>query len=163
DLGLPDGSGLDVCRELRTRHPDLGIVVLTARRDEIDVVVGLDAGADDYVTKPFRLAELLARIRARARRRSAPEAGRRLPSGGRSLGRDGRRAWLGGDEVPLRPREFDLLALLVANAGRALRRERIVDEVWDRAWSASTKTLDVHVMAIRRKLGDARRWGGITT
>jgi DNA-binding response OmpR family regulator len=162
DLALPDLSGLDVCRRLRARHADLRILILTARQDEIDVVVGLDSGADDYVTKPFRLAELLARIRAQVRRRPVMTDGP-LRSGQLALDVEARRVWLAGEEVLLRPREFDLLTLLVRHAGRALRRETIIDEVWDRNWFESTKTLDMHILSIRRKLGDPGRWGGITT
>jgi DNA-binding response OmpR family regulator len=163
DLGLPDLSGLEVCRRLRAERGDVPIVVLTARVEEIDVVVGLDAGADDYITKPFRLAELLARVRAQLRRRQAAPPGDVLSAGDLRLDRRARRTWLGEDEVALRPREFDLLELLMVEAGRALRRERIIAEVWDRNWFGSTKTLDMHVAALRAKLGDPARWGGITT
>jgi DNA-binding response OmpR family regulator len=161
DLRLPDLDGVEVCRRLRATHPALTIVMLTARRDEIDVIVGLDAGADDYLTKPFRLAELLARVRAHVRRLDPPEPPEQLAVGGIELDRPARRAWLEGAELDLRPKEFDLLALLLAEAGRAVRRERIMAEVWDEHWFGSTKTLDMHIAALRRKLG--AQAGRITT
>jgi DNA-binding response OmpR family regulator len=163
DLGLPDLSGLEVCRRLRALLEDVAIVILTARADEIDVVVGLDAGADDYVTKPFRLAELLARVRAQLRRRQAVADTDVLAAGEILLDRRSRQVWLASHEVALRPREFDLLELLMLEAGRALRREHIIAEVWDRNWFGPTRTLDMHVAALRAKLGDPARWGGITT
>ena len=115
DLGLPDADGVDVCRRLRRDHPSLPIVILTARADEVDVVVGLDAGANDYVSKPFRLAELLARVRAHLRHVSAMGEPRRVASVGNVvLDFDAHRAFVGGAEVELRRKEFDLLSLLVA-------------------------------------------------
>jgi DNA-binding response OmpR family regulator len=150
DLGLPGLDGLEVCRRVRTQRPRLPILVLTARGEELDLVQGLDAGADDYVTKPFRLAELLARVRALLRR-GAPD---RLTAGGVRLEPEARRAWLDDRELELAPKEFDLLALLVREAGRVVTRERIMTEVWDANWFGSTKTLDMHVSWLRRKLGD---------
>jgi DNA-binding response OmpR family regulator len=154
DLKLPDLDGVQVCRRLRAAQPTLAIVMVTARREEIDVVVGLDAGADDYLTKPFRLGELLARIRAHARRLGSTTATGRVAVGDLELDRAARRAWLAGRELDLRPKEFDLLALLMAEAGRAVERERIMAEVWDEHWFGSTKTLDMHIVALRRKLGE---------
>jgi DNA-binding response OmpR family regulator len=154
DLKLPDLDGVQVCRRLRAAQPTLAIVMMTARREEIDVVVGLDAGADDYLTKPFRLGELLARIRAHARRLGSTTATGRVAVGDLELDRAARRAWLAGRELDLRPKEFDLLALLMAEAGRAVERERIMAEVWDEHWFGSTKTLDMHIVALRRKLGE---------
>jgi two-component system response regulator RegX3 len=165
DVMLSDGSGLDVCREVR-RHSDLPIIMLTARGDETDRVVGLELGADDYVVKPFSARELVARIRAVLRRvpdtpsaeAAAPaaavpaEAARQV--GGVTVDGAMRRATLDGAEIALTRREFDLLALLVRNAGTVLTRERLMDEVWDTNWFGSTKTLDVHVSSLRRKLGD---------
>ncbi|MDQ1505553.1 MAG: hypothetical protein QOD57_3280, partial [Actinomycetota bacterium] len=151
DLGLPDLDGLEVCRRLRSRLPDLPVLMLTARAEEVDAVVGLDAGADDYVTKPFRLAELMARIRA---------ALRRIPAAAVTAVQDvridhaARRAWRGDAELELSPKEFDLLALLAADAGRAVTRDRIMREVWDEHWYGPTKTLDMHISWLRRKLGD---------
>jgi DNA-binding response OmpR family regulator len=156
DLGLPDVDGLDVCRKLRAARPDLVILVLTARDQELDVVAGLDAGADHYLIKPFRLSELLARVRAQLRRAGAeePEAERApLEAGGVSVDQAARRAWRDGQELELRPKEFDLLALLVGEAGRVVTRERIMREVWDTDWAGSTRTLDTHVLALRAKVG----------
>jgi DNA-binding response OmpR family regulator len=158
DLGLPDMDGIDVCRRLRAARPDVAILVLTARDTELDVVAGLDAGADDYLVKPFRLSELLARVRAHTRRveAAAPvpvEAP--LTAGTLSVDRAARRAWQDGTELALRPKEFDLLALLVSEAGRVVTREHIMREVWDTEWMGATKTLDTHVLSLRTKLGGA--------
>jgi DNA-binding response OmpR family regulator len=156
DLGLPDMDGIDVCRRLRAARPDLAILILSARDQELDVVSGLDAGADDYLVKPFRLSELLARVRAHLRRTaSAPEAepSEPLRAGEIVVDTAARRAWRGEEELSLRPKEFDLLALLVREGGRAVTRERIMGEVWDTAWLGSTKTLDTHVLTLRQKLG----------
>jgi DNA-binding response OmpR family regulator len=152
DLRLPDLDGVEVCRHMRSSQPALTIVMLTARSDEIDVVVGLDAGADDYLTKPFRLAELLARVRAHVRR--LDPAGKRRLVGDLELDPGARRAWLGGNELALRPKEFDLLALLMSESGKVVTRERIMTEVWDAHWFGSTKTLDMHIAALRRRLGE---------
>ncbi len=151
DLGLPDVDGVDLCRELRSAVPSLPILVLTARHEEADIVVSLDAGAVDYVTKPFRLAELLARVRAQLRR-PEPSAAERTAVGDLQIDHAARRVWAAGQELTLRPREYDLLALLASEAGRVVTRERIMDEVWDQNWYGSTKTLDVHISALRRKL-----------
>jgi DNA-binding response OmpR family regulator len=162
DLGLPDVDGIDVCRRLRAARPDLAILIVTARDQELDVVAGLDAGADDYLVKPFRLSELLARVRAHLRRTAAAEPDERqepLRAGEVVVDRAARRAWCGSDELALRPKEFDLLTLLLGEAGRAVTRERIMNEVWDTDWMGSTKTLDTHVLALRNKLGS----GAITT
>jgi DNA-binding response OmpR family regulator len=161
DLGLPDIDGLDVCRRLRAARPDLAILILTARDQELDVVAGLDAGADDYLVKPFRLAELLARVRAHLRRTEASDGAEPAPlrAGDVIVDPGARRAWRGEAELELRPKEFDLLALLVGEAGRVVTRERIMRDVWDTDWLGSTKTLDTHVLALRGKLGP----GAITT
>ncbi len=157
DLGLPDIDGVEVARRLRDLVPGVPVLMLTARTTEADVVVGLDAGADDYVTKPFRLAELLARLRALLRRageaRGAEEAGT-LSAQDVRVDRAARRAWRGDEELELSAKEFDLLALLVGSAGTVLTRERIMEQVWDTNWFGSTKTLDMHVSWLRRKLGD---------
>lgn len=147
DVGLPGRDGLEVCRRVRAARPAVGIVILTGRGTELDAVAGLDAGADDYVAKPFRLAELLARVRARVRVLS-PEAG------DIRLDREAHRAWHGDAELSLSPKEFDLLEILVRNPGHTITRERIMSELWDGTWFGSTKTLDMHVLALRRKLGD---------
>ena len=154
DLGLPDVDGVEVCRDLRAGGSTAAIVVLTARTEEIDVIVALDAGADDYLTKPVRLAELLARVRAHLRRpRRAEGRPEVLRAGDVSVDRGARRAFRREAELDLRPKEFDLLALLVGEAGRAVTRDRIMREVWDEHWFGSTKTLDMHISALRRKLG----------
>jgi DNA-binding response OmpR family regulator len=154
DLGLPDIDGVEVCRRLRTLAPGVPVLILTARTSETDVVVGLDAGADDYVTKPFRLAELLARLRALLRRTEPERADPILRAQDVRIDTGARRAWQGETELELTPKEFDLLVLLVADAGRAVARERIMQEVWQTSWLGSTKTVDMHVSWLRRKLGD---------
>jgi len=159
DVMLADGSGLDVLREVR-RLSAVPVIMLTARGDETDRVVGLELGADDYVVKPFSARELIARIRAVLRR--VPDGdGAPVPTaepahrvGGLTVDTAQRRASLDGEELALTRREFDLLALLVRNAGTVLTRERLIDEVWDTNWFGSTKTLDVHVSSLRKKLGD---------
>jgi DNA-binding response OmpR family regulator len=150
DIGLPGADGLEVCRRIRESRPAVPILFLTARDAEVDAIRGLDAGADDYVTKPFGLAELLARIRAQLRRATAE----RFAVGDVHVDVAARRAWHGEQELVLSPKEFDLLALLVREAGRVVTRERIMSEVWDENWFGSTKTLDMHVSWLRRKLGD---------
>ena len=131
------------------------MLIVTARDHELDVVAGLDAGADDYLVKPFRLAELLARVRAHLRRAGTPgqEAAEPLRVRDLCVDRAARRVWRGDDELTLRPKEFDLLVLLAGDAGRAVTRERIMREVWDTEWLGSTKTLDTHVLTLRAKVG----------
>jgi DNA-binding response OmpR family regulator len=155
DLGLPDVDGLDVCRRLRAVRADVAILILTARDHELDIVAGLDAGADDYLVKPFRLSELLARIRSHLRRGGAQDSDteKLLEAGRLRVDRSARRVWLGEEELSMRPKEFDLLALFVANAGVALTRARIMEAVWETSWLGNTKTLDTHVLALRNKLG----------
>ncbi|QXC62481.1 response regulator transcription factor [Aquihabitans sp. G128] len=164
DVGLPGIDGVEVCRRVRQADAGVPIVMLTARAEELDAVLGLDAGADDYVTKPFRLAELLARVRANLRR--VPDDGE-LVEGPVRVDVAARQVWVSGHEVSLSPKEFDLLALLVANAGSVVTRERIMEEVWDEHWFGSTKTLDVHVSWLRRKIdadgGEPTAAGPITT
>ncbi len=145
DLGLPDEDGLAVCRKMHEIDPTVDIVMLTARDEELDVVVGLDAGAVDYVTKPFRLAELLARVRAQLSQSTV---------GDLVIDTSARRVWLGGEEIVMRAKEFDLLSRLAEDAGNAVTREDLMCDVWDENWFGSTKTLDVHIGALRRKLGD---------
>jgi DNA-binding response OmpR family regulator len=150
DIGLPRLDGLEVCRRLRSDGQTVPVLILTARADEVDTVIGLDAGADDYVTKPFRLAELLARVRALLRR-GTPETS--VVQGVR-VDADARRAWIGDAELELTTKEFDLLSVLVGDAGKVVTREQIMREVWDSKWWGSTKTLDMHISWLRRKLGD---------
>jgi DNA-binding response OmpR family regulator len=152
DLGLPDIDGVELCRRLRATAPDGVIVVLTARTGEFDVVIALDAGADDYLIKPFRLTELLARLRAHLRRLPAPAERTVIEVGHLRLDLLSRRAYLGAAEIMLRPKEFDLLAVLGASPGRVHSREALMAGVWDEGWFGSTKTLDVHVSSLRRKL-----------
>ncbi|MGH2858560.1 MAG: response regulator transcription factor [Solirubrobacteraceae bacterium] len=152
DVGLPGIDGIETCRRLRARTPEIGVLMLTARAEEVDEVLGLNAGADDYVTKPFSLAVLVARVGALARREPARPT---TAAGGVRVDARARRAWLGERELELTPKEFDLLALLVARAGSVVRREEIMTEVWDTNWFGSTKTLDMHISWLRRKLGDS--------
>jgi two-component system response regulator RegX3 len=157
DVMLPDGSGYDVCRRLRERSA-VPIIMLTARGEETDRVVGLELGADDYVVKPFSAREVAARIRAVLRRADSAPAGaeRRgaLAVGPLRLDPDRRSASLDGEGLDLTRKEFELLELLMREAGAVVSRERLIDEVWDVNWFGSTKTLDVHVSSLRRKLGD---------
>lgn len=154
DLRLPDVDGLAVCRELRARS-DVPIIVVSARGEEIDRVVGLELGADDYVVKPFGLRELVARIRAVSRRAAAkPQDGSQtIAAGPVRIDLRGHRVTVDGDEVHLTGKEFDLLAVLVRDAGAVVDRERLLREVWNTTWYGSSKTVDVHVASLRRKLG----------
>ena len=155
DLMLPDGSGFDVCRELRaaSRVP---IIILSAKGEEADRVVGLELGADDYVVKPFSAREVVARIRAVLRRTAAPNLPESGPIeiGGVRIDPSRRSVTSDGELLELSRKEFDLLALLMREAGTVVPRERLIDEVWDVNWFGSTKTLDVHVSGLRKKLGD---------
>ena len=154
DLRLPDLDGYEVCRRLRERS-DVPIIMVTARGEEVDRVVGLELGADDYIFKRFVFREVVARIRAVTRRtegRSGPRT--LLRAGPLEVDVRARRSRLGGRELELTPKEFDLLAFLAAEPGAALSRQRILQEVWDTSWYGSGKTVDVQVAALRRKLGD---------
>ncbi|HET9257809.1 MAG TPA: response regulator transcription factor [Pseudonocardiaceae bacterium] len=163
DLGLPDLDGVEVCRQLRASSPTAVLVILTARTDEMDVVVGLEAGADDYLTKPVRLAELLARVRAHLRRVTPVSAGTQsmLTVGDLVVDTGSRRARVAGQEIPLRAKEFDLLARLAAAPEAAISRETLMAQVWDENWFGPTKTLDVHVAALRRKLASMAGLGAV--
>lgn len=157
DLGLPDTDGLDVCKALRERG-NVPIIVISARSDETDRVVGLELGADDYVSKPFGVREVIARIRA-VMRRAQPKTG--VAAGPDRYGdrltvdRKAARVRLDGEEVALAPKEYDLLAFLTEEPGALMSREQIMEAVWDANWFGPTKTLDVHVAALRRKLAGA--------
>jgi DNA-binding response OmpR family regulator len=153
DLALPDGDGRDLCRDLR-RRSDVPIIMLTARGTETDRIVGLELGADDYVVKPFSAPEVIARMRAVLRRQSAAVTPERVTVGPLDVDLPARRAWLNGRELALSRKEYDLLAELVRHAGRVVTREELMDRVWDPNWFGSTKTLDVHMGWLRRKLGD---------
>jgi two-component system, OmpR family, response regulator RegX3 len=156
DLMLPDGSGYDVCRAVR-RDSNVPIIMLTARGEEADRVIGLELGADDYVVKPFSAREVVARVRAVLRRSVATtgdDGDQPLEVGGVRLDPATREVSLAGEPVDLTRKEFDLLELLMRNAGTVVTRERLIDQVWDVNWFGSTKTLDVHVSGLRKKLGD---------
>ncbi|HEY7627176.1 MAG TPA: response regulator transcription factor [Ilumatobacteraceae bacterium] len=150
DLGLPDRDGVDLCRDLRLRHPQRPIIVVTGRRDELDVVDALDAGADDYVTKPVSLAVLSARIRRHLDRTSAA-----ITVGSLCIDRRARRVTAGGNDVVLAPRQFDLLVALAEHAGESVGRQELIATVWDEHWSKSSHTLSVHVSSLRARLGEA--------
>lgn len=155
DLGLPRMDGLEVCRKLRADGRTAPILMLTARADEVDTVVGLDAGADDYVTKPFRLAELLARVRALLRRAGVEgEEVDEITAQNVRVDVSAHRAFQGDRELQLTAKEFDLLRVLVREAGSVVSREALMREVWASDPTGSTKTLDMHVSWLRRKLGD---------
>jgi two-component system response regulator RegX3 len=157
DIWLPHKSGIDVCRELRGRTT-VPIIMVTAKSSEIDTVVGLEVGADDYVTKPYRLRELVARMRAVLRRSPSQHdtelAGEVLEVGPLRLDPGRHEVHLGGDEVALPLKEFELLELLMGNAGRVLTRETLIDRVWGPHYVGDTKTLDVHVKRLRAKIED---------
>jgi DNA-binding response OmpR family regulator len=158
DLRLPDMDGYDVARALRARSR-VPIIMVTARGEEVDRVVGLELGADDYVVKPFGLRELIARINAVARRAAEPPWNGADDRGEATIGAltiDRRRheATLGGAPLALTPKEFALLALLAEDPGAAVGRRRIMEEVWGARWYGPAKTIDVHVSSLRRKLGD---------
>jgi two-component system, OmpR family, response regulator RegX3 len=167
DLGLPDMDGYDVCRAIRARS-SVPIIVITARGEELDRVLGLELGADDYVVKPFGFRELVARIRAVTRRVAAPtggsapaaEGGDVLVAGPLRIDRRTHRVTIDVDgvatPVPLTPKEFELLAFLAEDAGAARTRSDIIEHVWDANWFGPTKTVDAHVAGIRKKLGDGR-------
>jgi two-component system response regulator RegX3 len=156
DLGLPDGDGLDLCRQLRARSA-VPIIVVTARGEEVDRIVGLELGADDYVVKPFGFRELLARMRAVLRRTAVGATEEpvsvTVEQGRIALDRRTRRVVVDGTEVVLTRKEHDLLALLAEDPGAVHTREEILSRVWDANWYGPTKTLDVHVASLRKKLG----------
>ncbi|MBY6365883.1 response regulator transcription factor [Rhodococcoides corynebacterioides] len=154
DLGLPGMDGLEVCRQIRASTSDLAVLMLTARTDEVDFVVGLDAGADDYVSKPFRLAELMARVRALLRRRGPTAEDTPVEVGGLRLEPAARRVLLDGTEISLANKEYELLKILLDHAGQVVSRETILREVWGDVELRGSKTLDMHMSWLRRKIGD---------
>jgi two-component system, OmpR family, response regulator RegX3 len=155
DLGLPDMDGSEVCRRVRSESA-VPIIIVTARGDESERVLGLELGADDYIVKPFGLRELIARVRAVGRRSgSMLEVERPQQIGPIEIDRRTRRVAVDGVEVVLSPKEFDLLSLLGEDPGAVVSRQQIMDEVWDPHWYGPTKTLDVHIASLRKKLGDA--------
>ncbi len=160
DLGLPDGDGSKVASYVAERHASVPVIMLTARAAEVDIVHGLEVGAVDYIVKPFRLTELVARIEAHLRMRavvagpSTRADASRLVAGDIVVDRAARRVSVGGRDVALRPKEFDLLTRLTREPGVVISREQLIDDVWDENWWGSTKTLDVHINSIRRKLGE---------
>jgi DNA-binding response OmpR family regulator len=152
DLGLPDGDGVDLCQRLHLRD-QVPIIVVTARTDETERVAALDSGADDYVVKPFGFDELMARMRAVLRRIDrGPTV---IDHGLLRVDLAARRTWVGAEEVSLTPKEFDILACLSMEPGRVVSRDEIFERVWDEHWYGPTKVLDVHVAALRRKLGES--------
>jgi two-component system, OmpR family, response regulator RegX3 len=155
DLALPDADGLDVCRELR-RSSQVPIIMLTARGTVTDRIVGLELGADDYVVKPFATGEVVSRIRAILRRSAGQPAPApaRIEIGDLLVDPGARRVWQGESELSLTRKEFDLLTRLAEEPGRVVSRETLMADVWDENWFGSTKTLDVHIAGLRRKLGD---------
>jgi DNA-binding response OmpR family regulator len=157
DIGLPDFDGFEVCRRMRAKS-DVPIIMLTARNEEIDRIFGLEIGADDYVTKPFGLRELIARIRAVTRRRRASHSDENtvFTVGPLSIDVSARRAVLNNVELELTTKEFDLLAHLAEHPGVVHRRTDIMESVWDTNWYGPTKTLDAHIAAVRKKIGDPR-------
>ena len=162
DLGLPDIDGLDVCRQIHSLDGTIEIIMLTARDEELDIVIGLDAGAVDYITKPFRLAELSARVRAQLRRNETSSQ-IHTTVGDLTIDLGARRVSISGVEIGLRVKEFDLLTRLVADAGQALTRETLMADVWDTNWIGSTKTLDFHISALRRRIDVPGRESRIAT
>ncbi|MRJ75208.1 response regulator [Aeromicrobium sp. SMF47] len=181
DLGLPDIDGLEVCRRIRAGGYGGGVLILTARGGELDRVVGLDVGADDYLAKPFGLAELLARARALLRRAApaaadapAPAATPAAPAppapaaatddaGALRVDTDARRVWVGAAELAVTAKEFDVLALLQSTPGAVFTRERVMDDVWDENWFGSTKTLDTTIGRLRQKLEESGTSSRIVT
>lgn len=156
DVMMPRMSGYDVCRKLEHRG-DVGIILLTVKNDIVDKIVGLELGADDYMTKPFEIRELLARIKALLRRldkNGQPDKSRPIVSGQLAVHADQRIAYLNGELLELTPKEFDLLHMLVAHPGRAFGREELLELVWDMDYAGGTRTVDIHVQRLRKKLGD---------
>jgi DNA-binding response OmpR family regulator len=153
DLRLPDIDGYEVCRRLRA-HSDVPIIMVTARGEEVDRVIGLEIGADDYVVKPFGVREVIARIRAVNRRVTGRSDDARLRVGSLEIDVRARRASLAGRQLVLTAKEFDILAVLAEEPGSVVSRQTLLERVWQTTWYGPTKTIDVHVASLRRKLGD---------
>jgi DNA-binding response OmpR family regulator len=157
DLNLPDGDGVELCRRIR-KSSDVPILMLTARDEDVDKIIGLEVGADDYMTKPFNPRELVARVKS-VLRRAAPERRRsetaELTHGELVINAGKREVYVGDDEVRLAPKEFDLLWELLDHRGIVLTRDQLLERVWGYTFAGDTRTVDVHVRQIRRKLGDA--------
>ena len=167
DVMLPDMDGFAICRTLRAES-DLPILMLTARGQELDRVMGLELGADDYIVKPFNFRELVARIHAALRRREIDKSAAALPSerlviGKIVLDRSAHQVWRGNQLIELAPREFDLLAVLMEHLGHAIARHDLLDQVWGKDWIGDPRTLDVHIRGLREKLGDVPTGGYIET
>ena len=156
DVMLPGEDGLSLLRFLRENHAtaDIPVIMLTARGTEMDKVQGLDYGADDYIVKPFGMAELVARIRARLRRSHARSGSDSLAAGDLTLDRRGHKVFVKGQEVILTLKEYDLLLFLIENSGAAFSREQLLEHIWDMAYDGGTRTVDVHVQTLRTKLGE---------
>ncbi len=155
DVGLPGIDGTEICRRMRAADDWTPVLFCTARDDEVDRVLGLEMGGDDYITKPFSPREVVARVKVALRHARAPEAGDRLALGRVSLDRSTRRVTVDGDEVALTATEFDLLAYLMKRPGRVITRDHLLEEVWGYAAVVGTRTVDVHIAQVRAKLGDA--------
>jgi DNA-binding response OmpR family regulator len=154
-VGLPDSDGFTLCRWMRGQRADVPIVLVTARDAEIDTIVGLDSGADDYVTKPFSMAILLARVRAHLRQQTPSGDAGIIEVGPLLIDTGARTASVAGAPLELRRREFELLAVLAREVGRVVTRERLLAEIWDVHWDTSSRSIDMHVLSVRRKLGAA--------
>ena len=163
DLGLPDIDGLEVCRRAREAGFEGAIMIVTARAGELDRVVGLDYGADDYLAKPFGLAELQARVRALLRRTSSQATNEKQDTDGLRIDVDARRVYAGTEEVPLTGKEFEVLNILAANRDKVVSRGRLMADVWDENWYGSTKTLDATIGRLRQKLEEAGAPVAVTT
>lgn len=167
DVMLPDMDGFSICRTLRAES-DMPILMLTARGQEMDRVIGLELGADDYIVKPFNFRELVARIHAALRRREIDRSTASMPSHRLTIGeiildRNAHQVWRSNQLVELAPREFDLLAVLMEHVGQAIARHDLLDQVWGKDWVGDPRTLDVHIRGLREKLGDVPTRGYIET
>jgi DNA-binding response OmpR family regulator len=154
DLGLPDVDGIDVCRHLRRDQPETVIIMLTARGEDMDVITGLESGADDYVTKPFAMTVLAARVQAHLRRIPSLADADAICLGDLTIASGARRCTIGDVEVPLRTKQFDLLERLARDSGHPVSRDTLMADVWDENWFGSTKTLDVHIATLRQRLAE---------